>query len=192
MLTEIKIIDGEGGDFLKLLAVLNSAWSGIKFPTGKTLRVLDLGCGECKLSKEFISYQGSTTIVGVDVKRNFLDKAHEVGFLNSFIQGDMVSVLFGLADNCFDIILFMDSLEHINKADGFMMLVDAGRVATTAIMVFAPEGKCVRNTGPEEDHHKATWIREDFIKVGFQGITVLQDFHSEIGGKDALICVKYL
>ncbi len=70
-------------------------------------RLLDVGCGPGRLLQE-LREQG-WDVQGVDFSSTAVSRAQRVGL--NVRQGDLLTV--GFDDNCFDVVLFSHSLEHV-------------------------------------------------------------------------------
>jgi len=163
-------------------------------PPNWVRRVCDAGCGKMQLSRAFFPQRAEQSIhvVGVDAKPEVLAFAQAQGFLTEAVQQDMVEYLQQCqkSNSTFDVLLFLDSLEHVDKSTG-VRLLQVAETLSRLILVFSPEGECVRCGPTEWDQHRAVWTREDFVALEFDRIWILENFHLSVGGKDALVACKH-
>jgi len=151
---------------------------------------VELGCGECGLTRHFVSTKCFR--YGVDLQHERGTKASVNGFLDAFHNQDILGYLKSGAAYDIDVVMFIDSLEHMDKATA----MDCLRIAeqseyTKLIVIFIPEGPCHRGGENPLDHHKSTWTRKEFIDLGYE-VEVFEHFHKPIGGDNALVVWKKL
>ena len=96
------------------------------FPRDKQIRIVDLGCGIGGFLKVFYS-EGYTNISGVDVSAEEVQIAHQFG-LPQVIQSDIIEWLKQSGTQSFDIILFLDVLEHFSRQEVISILAETQRV----------------------------------------------------------------
>lgn len=93
-----------------------------------SLKILDLGCGDGRLSKELVDL--GHEVWGVDVNEAGLAQARIFGLQT--VQADIEAKI-PLEDAQFDLILFLDTLEHLNNPEAVLkeihrLLKDNGQV----------------------------------------------------------------
>lgn len=96
-------------------------------------RVLDLGCG-------ILAPFGGKRLqckehLGIDVFKPYLDRIGPPTVL-----GELPGALASFADRTFDVVLMLDVLEHLPKAEAVKTLQEAGRIAHRLQIVFTPDG----------------------------------------------------
>jgi len=167
---------------------MKEQWGLFVTASGKRPSVVDLGCGECKFARLFLG-EMNTPRIGIDVNRERLRSAFNKKRLNGLLVMPMYDFLKRCKDDSWDVILFLDSLEHVTKEEGLLLLEEAHRVARVGIIIFIPEGEVIRDKGLEPDHHKAIWVSDDFDKKGFN-VAIFEDYHKKVGGKNAIVATK--
>jgi len=92
-------------DIIKLLETNNAA------------ELLDVGCGDGKLTLRAASVIGTTKIYGIDVIAETIERAKENGI--NVRSGDL-SQRFPFEDESFDVVLASEIIEHIFNTDSFL------------------------------------------------------------------------
>lgn len=121
---------------------------------------LDLGCGD-KGKSSWAKAQG-TTVITVDAWEN----------VNPDFCVDVTKDPLPFEDNCFDIVLMYDFIEHVTKEEGYKVIEEAQRVCGGEIILVTPifwtdNLHNVNNPnlwcyGNHFDEHKSLWLPEDF------------------------------
>lgn len=136
----------------------------------KDRTVLDLGCGNGQ------SFAGSDfpVLVGVDIwKKKFdMPEYDEVYF------HDIREILKLYPKNSFDIVIAIDTIEHLEKEEGLKLIEDAEKIALNKVIFFTPrkwsenkeavENKKYWSYGNPYDYHKSNWTEEDFTSRGYE------------------------
>lgn len=118
----------------------------------------------------------------LDIEPNYFPLAKSWGWKTrsvNFIIGDIRN--YDISD--YDLVLFLDIIEHLPKEDGIKIIENAKRA-----IVFIPIEKEFRpnNTGVKSEDHLSLWTEEDFKSRGFE-TEVLKNFH---GTFDAMWAIK--
>jgi len=108
-----------------LLQALRDFW-----PSGIT-SVLDVGCGDGKMTAHLVQSTKNTRFVGLDSSAEALSR---LPFES--VEGDATALPF--ADNAFDLVMTTDMLEHLPEAQEDAAWHELFRVATKTIMVAVP------------------------------------------------------
>jgi len=89
---------------------------------------------------------------------------HSRWLYTDVIIGDIREVVPRRAkDISYDVILYGDVLEHLDKTEALRLLDVSVNLATIAVVVRIPMGEGWRTEGrTEPDHHRSKWIRSDF------------------------------
>lgn len=153
--------------------------------------LLALGSGKLIAERRF----GAKNIVAVDWF--ITEEARENA---TCIKYDIRDVYKIIPNKAFDIATLFDSLEHLTKKDGLMLLKRLEE-KTKYIAIFVPiepskktfpislqekrkrEGKPLQN-------HLSTWRPEELVKLGYT-VEVSENYHKE-KGFGAMICIKKL
>lgn len=136
--------------------------------------LLSLCCG-IGLELQYVTNQNVT---GVDITPEYLTKLSESYPHVKTICEDVLTFIKKQSDNSFDVISFLDGLEHLEKEKGYKVLKECKRVARNKIVLFTPEGY-IHNTpisswgvvseiGDHVQHHLSGWIPDELIKEGFK------------------------
>lgn len=118
----------------------------------KAHKILDLGCGMGSFTIEVAKYVGGLIIIGVDISDYALDKAKEKGI--DVVKVDLESSPLPFRDNCFDLALAIEVVEHLETADN--LLFEAHRVLKSGglFIVSIP--------------NLASWINRLLLLFGYQ------------------------
>lgn len=93
----------------------------------KNIKFLDYGCGDGKYFKKLISLGLlNKNIHGVEISKNRLKRCHAINFKNAILVD--LSPKLPYKDNEFDVINFMEVIEHIPKAKIDLILKEIKRV----------------------------------------------------------------
>lgn len=85
----------------------------------KAHKILDLGCGDGSFTIEIAKYIGSSIVVGVDISDHALNKAKEKGI--DVVKVDLESGSLPFRDNCFDLALAIEVVEHLKTVDDLLL-----------------------------------------------------------------------
>jgi SAM-dependent methyltransferase len=132
---------------------LNTVWRHLD-AKGKTL--LDVGCGKGEPTK-FINRKGKYFAVGLDTFEPYLREDVKAKIHNAYVQGDVRLLPF--ADRSFDSVICLEVLEHLERADGELLLKELERVAAKQVILSTPVGihkQGVYDGNPHQEH-KYIW-----------------------------------
>lgn len=129
-----------------------------------------------------------TNIIGVEGFPEYRNPAHEY-FYNSVFYEDFTKTPY----KGFDLVLMIDSLEHINKVRGHFML-DQLLHDNKRVIVSCPTGKHYVEQGAvfgnEFERHRAHWTADDFEVRGgrilHSGVCVVASIRGQGKGTDNL------
>jgi len=129
--------------------------------------ILDVGCGKGD-AMDFLNRHGKFEAVGIDIFRPYLEEAKSKGCFQDLVCGDVRWLPF--KDNSFDVVICMEVLEHLEKADGYKLLNELERVARRQILLTTPVGKHELHPfdGNPYQEHKYIWKVEDLKKLGYK------------------------
>jgi ubiquinone/menaquinone biosynthesis C-methylase UbiE len=137
-------------------------------PTAKS--VLDVGCGPSwpmKLLRQKFQYQ---KVVGVDLYEPYIAKARAEGIHDEYIIGDVRKL--NLPDKSFDVVICLQVIEHLEKADALEMIKNLERIAKKQVILATPIGEMYHpdEDGNELQLHKCFFVPEDLQALGYQTI----------------------
>ncbi len=96
------------------------------FPRGRSLRILDLGCGIGGYVKVFLDH-GFAQISGVDISMESIQAAHRFG-IPQVRQADIREAIRSTEPGTYDAILLLDVLEHFDREEAIGMMKEIYRV----------------------------------------------------------------
>lgn len=99
-------------------------------------------------------------------------------------HGEALTLMSKMQDRSYDVVLGIDVVEHLEKADGLRLLAEMRRVGKRVVL-FVPEGNHPQaaHSGNEWQAHRSTWWAPDLEAIGFM-VERWENFHSE-PGKDS-------
>lgn len=123
--------------------------------------VLDVGCGY-GTNKSFKKYSS----FGIDINKECVEKAKQGGNYKHIFFGDITELQ--LKDNSFDAVVCIQTIEHLTKENGYVLLDKMESLAEKLVIVITPFGYFPI---PEHDRpymkHLSGWYPNDFIKRGY-------------------------
>lgn len=137
--------------------------------------ILDLGCGNDSLierSDEFCS-------VGVDLSKDCLVEAKRKRSHEEYMLMDVRRL--GFRPKCFDAVIVLDVLEHLEKTDGIHLLDELERIATRKVIVQTPNGFIPQMDENPLQVHRSGWNVDDFRRRGYlvRGMAGLRTLRGE-------------
>lgn len=166
---------------------INLDFTEIDLSGGK--RCLNVGCGDPScltrqgMLKQLDDYEVKVGIEIIDDKIRSWDHTNWC-----ILKQDLINYkrLF-FADNYFDTVVCFDLLEHLDKPDGLMLLLEMERVCSGYLMVFVPRGFLDTIKYQSEhvhsvfDVHKSGWEPDEFVQRGYE-VKVLHELHKFSNG----------
>lgn len=162
MRIDIPGIKGSGELYLTVMKVL----------CGNTAdkSMVDLGCHKAP----YTSQLGFSERIYVDILDRGLDNPDEQKY---FVQADMIDFLDKTTVEKFDVAISSDSIEHLSKVDGDLLLVNM-EARAYKVIIFTPLGDLSVNIEAyDPDAHKSGWVPEylpEYLSI------VFPDFHPEL------------
>lgn len=129
--------------------------------------ILDLGCGTGAPMK-FINRHGKFFTTGVDAYYPYLTQCKLEGIYDYLYYCDIRRLPF--KERSFDIVLCLQTLEHIKKQEALAFLQQVEQLATKQIILDVPLGE--RPQGGYDNNpfqeHKSSWYPVDLKKLGYK------------------------
>jgi len=132
--------------------------------------ILDAGCGEglsIKVLKKFAKSKLTNAYkLGIDIYLPYLKKARET--YDDVILADLRFI--PLREHSVDIVFCIEVIEHLNKAEGRMLLVELEKIALKQVFLTTPNYFLPQNAinGNPFQIHKSYWKSEEFKKYGYR------------------------
>ncbi len=108
------------------------------------------------------------SLVGVDAYEVSLQRARSRGTHDEFVSGDVKRLEDLFPERRFDACVALDVIEHLEKNDGWRMLVAMERLATRRVIIFTPNGFL-----PQKSHegdlqaHLSGWAADEMRSRGY-------------------------
>lgn len=142
--------------------------------------VLDLACGEGKRLATL-----GKTLDGLDIFFPYLQEVRAANLYRTLTCGDARFLPY--KDGAFDAVIMVELIEHLKKADGFLLLAEAERVARRCVVVTTPNGFLPVPEralyGNPYRNHLSGWHTEEFKQLGYEvmGLHGLKKLRGEHG-----------
>ncbi len=115
------------------------------------------------------------------------------------ICADATVIAKQMPKDCFEGVMLIDFIEHLDKQSALALLDDIERIASKAILVHCPAGEHPQSEdvfglgGDEYQTHRSQWEAEDFEARGYV-VVMIDKFFEEKEGVDprAIVAVKRL
>ena len=135
------------------------------FPKGK-LKVLDLGCGK-GAAGEIFNQDKTHDFIGIDLFAPYVKECKNSGYYSKAIKKDITKYK---AKEDFDLVLILQVLEHLKKADSKRLIKNITKSTKARIIVSIPNGDCDQGEyeGNPYQKHLSTWTPKDLEKLGFK------------------------
>ncbi len=109
-------------------------------------------------------------IDGIEGYAGYLTPVHDYVY-NRMLIGDALSVLSGIADNAYDLVLAVDILEHFDKPEGLRFLAELRRVAGEAALVSTPKAFHSQEIEANPfENHRSCWSQAELAAEGFADV----------------------
>jgi ubiquinone/menaquinone biosynthesis C-methylase UbiE len=79
-------------------------------------------------------------ITAVDISSAYIAEIRKRHSGFEAIRADALEYIMNAPDDSFDVISFIDGLEHLTKEDGMLVLEECKRVAKRKVLLFTPDG----------------------------------------------------
>ena len=118
-------------------------------PANKKIHIADVGCGKGGYIKVLVD-AGYINVLGVDVSAEEVNIAHQFG-IRHVIQAEIFDWIKSIEDQSFDVLLFLDVLEHFTREELLTILTEANRI-------LRPKGRIIIH-GPNAEGFFGSRIR---------------------------------
>lgn len=156
----------------------------------KVNTILELGCGQGAFG-DLINSKGKYKITGVDIFKPYLKVCKDTGKYEKVIKSDLTKKL-PFKNKSFDVVVCLQTIEHLNKKSGMLLLEEMGRIASEAIIVSMPNGECLQEEYDSNKYqrHLSKWEPVDFRKRSYDvygtGLKLVYGTYSHAGNKIAI------
>lgn len=133
------------------------------------LRVLDCGFGRGFWGFCFkTQFKSVPHITGLEIYRPYVERQEGLGLYDELVEANVLDMPF--PDNHFDIVLACEIIEHLERDDGFRMLLEIERVCRNLLIVTTPWGFLGQDEydGNKYQVHLSFWHPFDFKVRGFK------------------------
>jgi len=126
--------------------------------------VLDIGCGTMRMTRNL----ACKVLFGVDAYQPYIDQLKADGFTNVFC-GRMEKYLPDFRKKCFDVVLSIDSIEHLTKPAALKAITHMERVARKWVVIFTTIGFIPQDLdeNPEFQKHRCGFKPEELKALGY-------------------------
>lgn len=146
--------------------------------------VLDLGCGEGSFGVRF-NQNNQYRITGTDIFSPYLKKSLLTGKYQKVIKSDLTKKI-SFGDKSFDVVVCLETIEHLKKAEGIKLLNEMERIAKKKIIISCPVGIAAQENFDQNKYqeHLSSWYPSEFLKVGFKvfgiGLKIVYGKHTHV------------
>ena len=152
---------------------------------GSTIKILDLGGGSgwywhintLGMLKE------SKAIEVFLMDAAYDDQVTESQSLISKIQGVIPEALSLIPSDSFDVVIGLDLIEHLSKSDGYLLLYEMDRIASSMQIILTPNGFVWQPPAVNNPYnaHISGWKMEEFASFGYGKYLGLVGYKQFIG-----------
>lgn len=146
--------------------------------------VLDLGCGDGSFGVRF-NHQNQYGISGLDIYKPYIKKCLNTGKYIKVQRGDITNKL-RFTNKSFDLVVCLETIEHLKKPDGIKLISEIERIAKKMIIISCPQGVAAQGHFDNNKYqkHQSTWFPDDFIKLGYRvfgiGLKIIYGTHTHV------------
>lgn len=124
------------------------------------IKVLDLGCGSASISSKIKKRLPSIEVIGADHSASLLKIANSRGLKTQLVNFDLP---LPFEDNCLDVVLMIDTIEHVASRQGVMYQVKRILKNQGILIIFTPPYDSITWIIGEYLHGKITRRAADHI-----------------------------
>ncbi len=142
----------------------NTVWRSID---KRASSILDLGCGT-GVPMRFISKRRRCFSMGVDIYETDLRNAKARQTHRDYALCDLRRLPF--KSKSFDVVLCLEAIEHLEKAEGLQLLNDAEAIARKQVILSTPVGRFRHQPADDNVHqeHLSGWQPAEFRRLGYR------------------------
>ena len=143
---------------------LNTVWRCLD---KEAKSILDVGCGKGR-PMAFLNRQHAFFAVGIDVFRPYLLEAEALTAYDALVQGDVRRLPF--RPRSFDIVLLIEILEHLERADGLALIKVMEQIARRQVVISTPVGEHEQHefdSNPWQEH-RHIWEPQELRALGYR------------------------
>jgi hypothetical protein len=139
------------------------------YPTGQIKTVLDVGCGLSLKSQ----YLDADVRVGVEIHRPFIERI-DASVPYAVVNASALDLERLFLPRSFDLVLVLDLVEHLDKADALRVIEMAEAIARVAVIIETPRGFVPQDIdiwqggGDQYQTHRSGWQPEEFTARGYE------------------------
>lgn len=129
--------------------------------------ILDIGCADGDMMG-FINKRRRFYAVGIDIYEPYLKEAQKSGNHSEYILCDARKLPF--KDKSFDIVLFLETIEHLEKQEGLKVIEDVERIARRQVIISTPVGFAKQDaySGNPYQRHRSFWNPSEMRQRGYK------------------------
>ncbi len=162
------------------------------FPSDRSARIIDLGCGHGAVV-HFAQTAGYNNVIGVDRSPEQVKEAQRLG-IGGISQGDLSETLTSLPDQSVDLIIAFDVIEHFSKDELVLFVDEVKRVLRKGgkWIIHAPNGESPFGGRIRfgDFTHEQAFTRTSIVQLltasGFSVVTCYEDAPTPHGVKSTL------
>jgi hypothetical protein len=134
----------------------------------KPKTVFDLGCGAGCYGRDLKERDPTIRMIGADGYLQYLTSAHCIRYYDILMMAKLKDFLYdGAVNVCADLVLFMDVLEHLERADGEKVLTEVERYPKAMLSTPLFDFKQGAVDGNELERHRTVWTEEELAERGW-------------------------
>lgn len=139
------------------------------YPTGQIETVLDVGCG-LSLKSQYLDAQ---VRVGVEIHRPFIERI-DATVPYAVVNANALDIDRLFLPKSFDLVLILDVVEHLEKADAWRLIDMAEAIARVAVIIETPRGFVPQDIdiwhggGDQYQTHRSGWEPDEFSARGYE------------------------
>jgi len=151
------------------------------FPNNKNIRILEIGSGYGAFGY-FLQKVGYINYIGIDASESQVKEAIRLGIKNIILY-DLIEYINTLEDNCLDMLIALDVIEHFTKEELTHLINSMYRVVKkdALIITHQPNGESPFSNGirygdfTHELSFTASSISQIFLSSGFETVQSFED-----------------
>lgn len=148
----------------------------------KIRTILELGCGTGAFG-DLVNERNTYKITGMDIFEPYLKVCKHKGKYEKILKRDLTKRL-PFKNKKFEVVVCLQTIEHLSKESGSLLLKEMDRVASKAVLISVPNGECLQEEYDENKYqrHLSIWKPAEFKIRGYQlrgtGLKLVYGSHS--------------